>query len=129
MHTSPSSYRLPDLHAMCSWKAAVNPHFEDVAPDSSDWVLSYVYRIPELQHRAEVFKRTSSELLAAYTFPYANAEQLRMCCDFINLLFVIDEVTDVQSGKDAASSRAVVLNAMRGDGLYNDSALSQMTKE
>ena len=129
MYSSTTSYRLPDLHSHCSWKSAVNPHYDEVAPASSDWTLSYVYRIPELQHRAETFRRTSSELLAAYTFPHANAEQLRMCCDFVNLLFVIDEITDAQSGKDAAASRAIVLSAMHGDGSYDDSALSRMTQE
>ena len=124
-----NSYLLPNLHALCSWKAVLNPHYDEVAQASSDWVLAYVDRIPAIQDKVDALKRSSSELLAAYGYPRASAAKLRICCDFLNILFIVDEVTDSQSGQDAAFSAAVLLNAMRLDGLLDDSALAHVTRE
>ena len=124
-----NSFRLPDLHTICSWKATLNPHYHDVAQASSDWALSYVRRIPEFQDKLDTLKRTSPELLAAYSYPHASAAKLRMCCDFVNILFVIDEVTDVQSGQGAAHSAAALLNAMRLNDLQDESAIAHLTRE
>ena len=35
------SYTLPDLEAICKWKAAFNPHHAEAAAASSKWVLGF----------------------------------------------------------------------------------------
>lgn len=129
MSPLPQSYRLPDLHQLCPWRASFNPHYEEAATASSKWVLSYVYNAVESGEKLEFFERGGSELLCAYAYPYAAPEELRTCCDFVNLLFTIDEVSDRQDGKDAKFTAATVLNTMRDDSYDDGTVLCRMTKE
>lgn len=81
-------------------------------PKSASWINSFRLFDGETQKR---FMESDNELLAAYTFPYASIEDLRIACDFSNVLFVIDEVTDIQSGEDAIRTGNVVLSAMKNE--------------
>ena len=40
-------------------------------------------------------------LLASLVFPSATPEALRICCDYMNVLFVVDDITDDQDGARA----------------------------
>lgn len=126
MSSTPRTYRLPDLHSICHWKASFNPHYDEARAASSAWVLSYnVFTGKKL----EFFKQGGSELLCAWAYPYAGVEQLRTACDFVNLLFTIDEISDEQSGKDAVDTGLIVLNTMKDDKYDDGSVLCKMTKE
>lgn len=120
------SYRLPNLHPLCPFKPRFNPHHEAAAAASSQWVLSFNALKGK---KLEFFKEGGSELLCAWAYPYAGLEQLRTCCDFVNLLFTIDEISDDQNGKDATATGLVVLNAMKDDAFDDGSVLCKMTKE
>ena len=50
---APRSYRLPDLHAMCTFKARFNVHHDEAAASSKEWYLS---RNPLTGKRLEFFK-------------------------------------------------------------------------
>ncbi|KAI0346575.1 terpenoid synthase [Trametopsis cervina] len=126
MSTSARIYRLPDLHALCHWQASFNPHYEYARAGSAEWVLSYhVFTGKKL----EFFKQGGSELLCAWVYPYTGPEQLRTACDFVNLLFTIDEISDEQSGKDAVATGAIVLNTLKDDQYDDGSVLCKMTKD
>ncbi|KAI0806333.1 terpenoid synthase [Irpex lacteus] len=126
MSSTPRAYRLPDLHSICHWKASFNPHYDEARAASSAWVLSYnVFTGKKL----EFFKQGGSELLCAWAYPYAGVEQLRTACDFVNLLFTIDEISDEQSGKDAVDTGLIVLNTMKDDKYDDGSVLCKMTKD
>ena len=129
MSSLPSSYSLPDLHQLCPWKALLNPHYHVAAAASSDWVLHHLHNVVESGGKPQFWKEEYSELLCAYGYPYAEAEKLRTCCDFINLLFAIDEVSDHQGGKDAKSTAATVLNAMKDEAYDDGTVLCKMAKE
>jgi len=75
------------------------------------------------------FLTGSNELLVSHTYPYAEYEQFRTACDFVNLLFVVDEVSDDQNGKDARQTGMVYLNVMRDPAWDDGSKLAQMTRE
>lgn len=111
---------------MCPFEGSFNPHHAQASADSSAWVQSYnVFS----GRKNEFFLQGGSELLCAYAFPYAGHEQLRTCCDFVNLLFAVDEISDEQDGKDALQTGYVCYNAMR-DANWNDgSKLAKMSKE
>lgn len=69
------------------------------------------------------------ELLCSWAYPYATPEQLRLCCDFTSLLFVVDEISDDQNGNGAAATGYTLLDALR-DGSFDDgSKLCKMTQE
>ena len=131
MHSSTRSYFLPDLHSLCPWSAGFNAHHDEVATDSFRWLLGYIQRAPELcaKGQVEVLMRTRGELLAAYSYPHANAERLRTCADFMNLLFFIDEITDRKDGQDAESSTSIFLNAMRNESYDDGSLCCRISKE
>ena len=129
MTSPPCSYRLPDLLSLCPWEAPFNPHHEEAAAASSRWVLSYAPRVIEASDRLAFFEERGSELLCAWVFPYTGPEELRTCCDFINLTYIIDEVSDRQGGKAAKSMAAIVSNAMQDDAYDDGSVLCKMTKE
>ncbi|KIP11163.1 hypothetical protein PHLGIDRAFT_114823 [Phlebiopsis gigantea 11061_1 CR5-6] len=120
------SFILPDLFAVCPLKGSTNPHYAAAARESRDWINSYnVFT----DRKRAFFIQGSNELLVSHTYPYAGYDQFRTCCDFVNLLFVVDEVSDDQNGKDARSTGNVFLNAMRDPDWDDDSSLAKMTKE
>ncbi|KAF9490782.1 terpenoid synthase [Pleurotus eryngii] len=126
MSSQPTQIVLPDLLAMCPLKGYTNPHYKEAAAESVAWIDSYnVFT----DRKRAFFVQGCNELLVSHTFPYAPYEQFRTCCDLVNLLFVIDEVSDDQSGKDARATGQVFLNAL-GDPEWNDgSLLSRITKD
>ena len=126
---TPSSYRLPDLRSLCPWKGSFNPHYDSASLGSSQWVLQYTSLLIPSKERIPFFEQKGSELLAAWVYPYADAEQLRTCCDFINYTYVIDEVSDVQGVQDAQTTGATVLNAMKDDAYEDGTVLCKMVKE
>lgn len=123
---SAQQFTLPDLLAVCPLKDATNPHYAQAAAESTAWVKSY--NIFDGRKLAFLLQG-SSELLVSHAYPYAPYEQFRTCCDFVNLLFVVDEVSDDQNGKDARRTGEVYLNVMRYPDWDDGSALAKMTRE
>ncbi|EIW57364.1 terpenoid synthase [Trametes versicolor FP-101664 SS1] len=123
---SAQQFTLPDLLAVCPLKDATNPHYAQAAAESTAWVKSY--NIFDARKLAFLLQG-SSELLVSHAYPYAPYEQFRTCCDFVNLLFVVDEVSDDQNGKDARRTGEVYLNVMRYPDWDDGSALAKMTRE
>ena len=92
---------------------------------STKWVQSFgIFKDKKLQF----FLEGGSELLCSYAYPYAGPEQLRTACDFINLLFVVDETCDDLDGPEAAKTCDVFLRAMKGEVLEGTAAI-RMTRE
>lgn len=126
MSSTTRQFILPDLLAMTPFKGSTNPHYLAAAAESSAWINSYnVFT----DRKRAFFVQGSNELLVSHTYPYAGYEQFRTCCDFVNLLFVVDEVSDDQNGQDARRTGNVFLNAMRDPSWDDGSALAKMTKE
>ncbi|PCH42336.1 terpenoid synthase [Wolfiporia cocos MD-104 SS10] len=124
--SAPTFFTLPDLLPFLPFKGSFNPHFQDAAGASSKWASSF--RIFSDRKR-ENFQQSGSELLCAHAWPYAGYEELRTCCDFVNTLFAVDEISDEQTGKDAYSTGRVFYNALSNPEWDDGSALSKMTKE
>ncbi|KAF8920212.1 isoprenoid synthase domain-containing protein [Mucidula mucida] len=117
---------LPDLLSACPLKGATNPYYQKAARESSAWINSYNIFSP--QKRA-FFERGYNELLVAHTYPYADYEQFRTCCDFVNLLFVVDEVSDDQNGQDARVTGEIFLKAMADEHFSDGSKLCGITHD
>ena len=103
--TVPKQVLLPDLFAVTPFKSGINPHYHQVAAESSAWITSFDILS---RNRRVVSSLNHSELLAAYVYPcvfhsyelcsylfsliflyptrYANPEQLRIACDFVEPL-------------------------------------------
>ncbi|OCH95452.1 terpenoid synthase [Obba rivulosa] len=124
--TSPQQFFLPDLLSVCPLRGSTNPHYAQAAVESSAWVNGYNLFT---DRKRAYFIQGSNELLVSHTYPYAGYEQFRTCCDFVNLLFVVDEVSDEQGGKDARGTGNVFLKAMCNADWNDGSPLANMTKD
>ena len=122
----PSKIVLPDLLSICPIEGSTSPHYEAAAAESRAWVNGFNMFHGE---KLTFFLTGSNELLVSHTYPYAGYEQFRTACDFVNLLFVVDEVSDDQNGKDARQTGMVFLNVMRDPAWDDGSKLAQMTRE
>ena len=116
---------LPDLYAIVPFKGSQNPAFHSVHRESIAWVESHKVFTG---HKWEQYVQTCPELLASYAYPLADYERLRMCCDYIALLYVMDETTDEQQAKEARQTLDSHVNALAREPC-DDNAVSRMTKE
>ena len=124
--TVPRTLHLPDLHALCPFKTSLNPYHREVAAASSQWILSFT------AHQGKdvvIYREDGKQQLSAWTFPYAEPEQLRICCDVIHILFQTDDVSDEQNGQDAASTGRAFANAMEDDAFDDGSVICKIAKE
>ncbi|VDB89812.1 unnamed protein product [Peniophora sp. CBMAI 1063] len=122
------SFYLPDLLSLSApFKGSKNPHYAPAAAESRAWLSQYMHVFDD-QERA-TFALASCELLVANTYPKVPFEEFRTVCDFINMLFVLDEVSDKQSGVDARKTGDVFVKALREPEWDDGSDVSRMTKE
>jgi len=128
MAQSPSHYVLPDLFSISTpyFHDATNPFWKCAAAESRRWVNSYAVFA---DRRRAFFFQGQSELLSSHSYPYAGYEEFRTCCDLVNLLFVIDELSDQQCYGDARQTGDIFLQVMRDPSWSDGSKLSCMTAE
>nr|UPX76565.1 putative 1,10 3RNPP carbon cyclization sesquiterpene synthase 147 [Hypholoma fasciculare] len=128
MSTSSSvrQLRIPDLFASCPLKPSTNPSYKEAAAESRAWINSY--NVFADRKRAD-FIQGQNELLCSYAYAFAGHEQFRTTCDFVNLLFVVDEVSDDQTGQDARKTGQVYVNATKYVDWDDGSKLSKITKD
>nr|BDI63092.1 sesquiterpene synthase [Auriscalpium vulgare] len=125
--SSPTHFVLPDLLSLSTpFQDATNPHWKRVAAESRNWVNSY--KVFSDRRRAFFFQG-QSELLTSHCYPYADAEEYRMCCDFINLLFTIDEISDEQDHAGALLTGNTYLHVLRDPSWTDGSKLAKMTAD
>ncbi|KAF9484331.1 terpenoid synthase [Pholiota conissans] len=123
---SPRQFRLPDLFASCSLKASTNPQYKEASAESRIWINSF--NVFTDRKRAD-FIQGQNELLCSYVYSYARYEQFRTTCDFVNLLFIVDEVSDDQNGVEARKTGQVFAQAMKYPEWNDGSKLAKITKE
>ncbi|KAF9000618.1 isoprenoid synthase domain-containing protein [Cyathus striatus] len=120
------SFRLPDLLSICPLKDSTNSHYKEAAAESRAWINSYnVFT----DRKRAFFVQGSNELLCSHVYSYAGYEQFRTCCDFVNLLFVVDEVSDDQDGKGARATGKTYAQAMKDKHWDDGSLLCKITKD
>ncbi|KAK4209928.1 isoprenoid synthase domain-containing protein [Rhypophila decipiens] len=102
--------KLPDFLANWPWKRELSPHYEMVKTETDSWVRSFgFFKDAKSQ---DAFDRVQTPRLAALAYLHMNKDQLRMASDFIALLYVYDEYTDVADEQEAQSLGQIVLDAM-----------------
>ncbi|KAI0658651.1 terpenoid synthase [Cubamyces menziesii] len=93
MNVQPYLY-IPDLMASWPWPRRINPLYEEVAAESNAWLRSFAPFTPQSQH---AFEQCDFGRLAALAYPDASRDILRTGADLMNVFFIIDEYTDVES--------------------------------
>ena len=112
MAQSGDNFILPDLHAVFPFKGSRNPLFDVVGKESREWADSYEI-LPHDRHAR--FTSTYGELLASYAYPYAPRDAFRVCADFVNILFTLDEVSDTQDADGARETIHLFVRVLRND--------------
>lgn len=124
-HLDQRECTLPDLFAIIPFQGSVNPYHGQAASESSQWVESYgAFTGNQKLH----FSMSCFELLASEAYPYTDLPKLRMCCDLINLLSVVDELCDDKSGDGAKKLSNQYLRGLNGNPC-DGSLISRMAKE
>nr|BBH51499.1 putative sesquiterpene synthase [Clitopilus sp.] len=119
-------FYLPALVEQCPIEGGTNPHYEQGAAESRAWINGYnVFT----DRKRAFFILGSNELLCSHVYYYAGSEEFRTSCDFVNVLFIFDELSDEQTGKDALETGQIFLNAMKDERWDDRSKFSSMTKE
>lgn len=123
--SSTRQYILPDLISLCPFPYSSNPHCEKAGAESAAWLESYdIFR----DRKRAFFAILCAELLVSRAYPYTGYEEARTCCDMLNILFIIDEISDDQDGAGARKTGDIFLKSM-GDAPCDGSPLSRITKE
>ena len=120
-----SSIYLPDLIKACPFTFATNPNYAEIAPQSSAWFDKF-NAVTSLKRSAII--QASSELLSSYAYPYAGPEAFRTCCDFVTVLFALDEITDDEKGVDALTTGQRFLKVLESKP-HDEHVISRLSEE
>jgi hypothetical protein len=104
------TYRIPDLHAGWPFLKMLNPLYSEVAADSLKWISSYQLFTSKQQDK---FSKIKAGMLGAFAYPVHDRKDLRLGCDLLNLLYVVDEVSDLLDGAEAKELAAKILGCLK----------------
>lgn len=106
-----SELLLPDLISICPFPWSPSPYHVRGSDESMQWVDSY--NIFADRKRA-FFIMENGAILASYVYSYAEYEEFRTCVDFVNVLFILDEVSDNQDEEGVRKTADVLRRALTG---------------
>ncbi|KAJ7071622.1 terpenoid synthase [Mycena amicta] len=101
---------IPDTLQVWPWPRAINPWYAVCKEESAAWCEAFKVFGPKAQ---QSFNRGNFGLLGALAYPLLNRDGCRIGCDFMHLVFVIDEHTDVSEPAVARQQADLVMDAMR----------------
>ncbi|KAI5119819.1 hypothetical protein M0805_006952 [Coniferiporia weirii] len=116
--------KLPDMCSMCPFPCSLNPLYKQVGEESLAWINSY-HILGDKTHA--FFQKTNASLMAAYSYPFATHEKLRTASDLTNVLFGMDEISDLQSGANARLTTGRHVRMLLGELACDNSDVSRMT--
>lgn len=108
--SEPSGFILPDLISDCLYPQRLNPHCYTVSRTSDQWLLNGA-RLAE--PRITKFMGLHAGELTAACYPDADASHLRVCSDFMNWLFNMDDWLDDFDVDDIWGMRECCISAFR----------------
>ncbi|KAG1801186.1 terpenoid synthase [Suillus variegatus] len=101
---------IPDLLARWPFPRRLNHHHSKVCAESFSWLASFKAFSPKAQ---QAFDRCNFSLLGCLAYPIAGEEHVRSSCDFMNLVFVIDEYSDVSKEDEVRQQKDIIMDALR----------------
>ena len=105
----PTKLVFPDLISPCPFPLLMNPHCKRESASSKKWLLSGC-RLSKKKRAA--FHGLKGGLLTAMCYPRAPYTQMRVCCDFINYLFHLDNISDGMMHTGTEELADTVMNAL-----------------
>lgn len=125
-----SAFKIPDLLSICHFPSSISTDYARASHESIAWICSAEALVTNDEDASErwleYFTHTCGTLLAAYVYCYAPYEKFRLCCDLCNVLFAMDEITDIQSGVEARNTMEHHMRILCGEPC-DHSPMSRMT--
>ncbi|KAI0325943.1 terpenoid synthase [Cubamyces sp. BRFM 1775] len=101
---------LPDIISRCPFPLRQNPQYMLASTESKLWLLAQCKLSKE---KRETFRGLKGGLLAAISYPLAGYDQLRVCCDWVNLLFHLDDICDEMDDEAAVGTATEIIGVLR----------------
>ncbi|KAI1794414.1 terpenoid synthase [Ganoderma leucocontextum] len=122
----PSDLIFPDLITPCPYPLRVNPQCQLASTESKQWLLRGC-RLKKKKRAA--FHGLKGGLLTAMCYPLAEYDELRVCCDWINYLFHLDNICDEMDDRTTVSTASEIIGALRDPhGFRASSAVGRLTQ-
>ncbi|KAG8212951.1 isoprenoid synthase domain-containing protein [Butyriboletus roseoflavus] len=105
-----TGFILPDLVSDCHYPLLLSPHCYNVARASEKWLLQGAQLV---EPRVTKFMGLKAGELTASCYPYSDEFHLRVCSDFMNWLFNMDDWLDEFDVTDTWGMRESCIGAFR----------------
>ncbi|KAG6899646.1 hypothetical protein C0993_008366 [Termitomyces sp. T159_Od127] len=100
---------LPDILAEWPWKRVINPYSSpQMRAESMEWIRSFV-STPQMNRQ---FCLGDFCLLCFLAYPLEDKDVLRVACDFVNWMFLLDELSDFATPREAQKMGAIILDTV-----------------
>ncbi|KAF9239816.1 isoprenoid synthase domain-containing protein [Melanogaster broomeanus] len=126
--SAPTKVVLPDLVSHCPFDLHINRNHKLVSIESKRWLFQ---GDPHLDERSRHdFHGLKAGQLTATCYPNVGYPQLRVCSDFMNWLFHLDNLSDDMDKRGVREISNVVMNSLYHPHTYHSTArLSRMSKD
>ncbi|KAF8137232.1 isoprenoid synthase domain-containing protein [Boletus edulis] len=122
---APTAIRIPDLVSHCTFELHIDRNHKLVSAESKKWLFN---GDPDLDEAA--FHGLEAGKLISMCYYNAGYPQLRVCTDFSNYLFHLDNLSDDMDDRGIDNVANVVMNTIHHPHTYHSSArLNRMTKD
>ncbi|KAH8103083.1 isoprenoid synthase domain-containing protein, partial [Cristinia sonorae] len=106
---SPTKIVIPDLVSHCDFPLRNNRHRKQASSECKQWL----FRGGNLsQRKKDAFHGLKAGLLTAMCYPNAAYPQLRVCCDFMNWLFHLDNLSDDMTDRGTVRTAVDIMNTL-----------------
>lgn len=117
----------PDLITACPFPLRMNPQCKQAASTSEAWLMRGG-NMSEKKRKA--YHGLKAGLLTSMCYPEAQYTELRVCCDYINYLFHLDNISDCMDERGTNRTAEVVMGVLRSPKKYKTSTrIGRMTRE
>jgi hypothetical protein len=125
--STPSKIIIPDLVSHCTFPLRNNRHRKQATVECKRWL----FRGGNLpQRKRDAFHGLKAGLLTAMCYPNAAYPQLRVCCDFMNWLFHLDNISDDMNDRGTMNTGVDIMNTLWVPDNYRPvTRVGKMTRE
>ncbi len=105
----PSKIVIPDLVSHCTFPLRNNRHRKQATVQCKRWL----FRGGNLREKKRnAFHGLKAGNLTSMCYPGAAFPQLRVCCDFMNWLFHLDNISDDMTNRGTANTGIDIMNTL-----------------
>ncbi|PCH35247.1 terpenoid synthase [Wolfiporia cocos MD-104 SS10] len=125
--TTTTKIVIPDLVSHCTIPVRCNRHWKQASVESKRWLFNGGNLS---QRKRDAFHGLKAGYLTSMCYPLAGYPQLRVCCDFMNYLFHLDNISDEMNDEGTMGTAAQVLNVLyHPQSSRPNSRVGKMTKD